>query len=63
MSLLDKIAIISCGILELSSAVVTKLLLLGDNTLSASSNTLILNLTTDSVISTQKFDGCILTHG
>ena len=62
MSLLDKIAIISCGILELSNAVVTKLLLLGDNTLSASSNTLILN-STDSVISTQKFDGCILTHG
>ena len=48
MTLLDKIKSINCGILDLSDAVVTKILLVGNNTLSASSNTLILNSTIDS---------------
>ena len=60
MTLLDKS--INCGILELSDAVLTKILLFGDNTLSASSNTLILNSKIDFVISTKRFDGSILTH-
>ena len=48
MTLLDKIKSINCGILELNDAVLTKILLFGDNTLSASSNTLILNSKIDS---------------
>ena len=51
-----------CGILEFSDAVVTKIILFGDNTLSASSNTVILNLTIDYTISTKRFDDSILTH-
>ena len=62
MTLLDKIKSINCGILELNDAVLTKILLFGDNTLSASSNTLILNSKIDFVISTKRFDGSILTH-
>ena len=42
MTLLNKIKSINCSILEFSNAVVTKILLFGDNTLSDSSNTLIL---------------------
>ena len=63
MTLLDKIKSINCGILEISDAVVTKILLFGDNTLSASFNTLILNSTIDYVIDAKRFDDCILTHG
>ena len=43
--LLNKIKSINCSILEFSDAVVTKTLLFGDNTLSDSCNTLVLNLT------------------
>ena len=43
MTLLNKIKSINCSILEFSDAVVTKILLFGDKSLSDSSNTLILN--------------------
>ena len=43
MTLSNKIKSINCSILEFSDAVVTKILLFGDNTVSDSSNTLILN--------------------
>ena len=43
MILLNKIKSINCSILEFSDAVVTKILLFGDNSLSDSSNTFILN--------------------
>ena len=62
MTLLDKIKSINCGILEMSDAVATKILLFGNNTLSASSNTLILNSTVDYVIPTKIFDDSILNH-
>ena len=61
MTLLNKIKSINCSILEFSDAVVTKSLVFGDNTLSDSSNTLILNSTIDYVISTKRFDDSILT--
>ena len=61
MTLPGKIRSINCGILELSDVVVTKILLFGDNTLSAFSNTLILNSIIDYVISTKRFDDSILT--
>ena len=63
MTILIKIKSINCSILELSDAVVTKIFLFGDNTLSDSSNTLILNSTIDYIISTKRFDGSILTPG
>ena len=63
MTLLNKIKSINCSILELSDAVVTKILLYGDYTLSDSSNTLILNSTTDYIISAKRFDDSILTPG
>ena len=50
MTLLKKIKSINCSILEFSDAVVTKILLFGDNTLIESSNTLILNSTIDYTI-------------
>ena len=51
------------GIIELSDGtIVANILLLGDNFLSASSNTLILNSRIDYLISTQRFDDSILTH-
>ena len=52
---------INCGILEFSDAVVAKILLFGDNTLSDSSNTLILSSTIAYIISTQRFNDSILT--
>ena len=55
MTLLDKIKRINCGILELSDAVVTKILLFRDNTLSAFSDTLILNSTINYVIYTRSY--------
>ena len=61
MILLNKIKSINCSILEFSDAVVTKILLFGDSTLSDSCNTLILNLTIDYIMSTKRFDGSILT--
>ena len=52
---------INCSILEFSDAAVAKVLLFGDNTLSYSSNTLILNSTIDYIISTKRYDNSILT--
>ena len=52
---------INCSILESSDAAVTKILPFDDNTLSNSSNTLILNKTIEYIISTQRFEGSILT--
>ena len=49
--------------LEMSDAVVIKILLFRDNTLSPSSNTLILNSTIDYVIDTKRLDDSIFTHG
>ena len=63
MSLLNKIKSTNCSILEFSDAVVTKTLLFGDNTVSDSCNTLILNPTIDYVISTKRFDDSNLTPG
>ena len=63
MTLLDKIKSINCGILELSDTVVTKILLFGNNTLSASSNTLILKSKIDYVKSAKWFDDSTLTYG
>ena len=62
MTLLDKIKSINCEMLEMSDAVVIKILLFGDNTLSPSSNTLILNSTIDYVIDTKRLDDSIFTH-
>ena len=62
MTLIDKTQSINCKILELSDAVVTKVLLFVGSTLSASSNSLILNSKTDYVISNKKFDDFILTR-
>ena len=62
MALLDTIKSINCDIFVFSDAVVTKILLFGDDTLSASSNALILNSEIDYIISTTRFDGSILTH-
>ena len=61
LTLLNKIKSVNCSILESSDAAVTKILLFGDNTLSNSSNTLILNSTIEYIISTQRFEGSILT--
>ena len=63
MNLLDKIKNINYGVLEFSDAVVTKIILFGDNTLSAFSNTIILNSTIDYVISNKTFDDSISTYG
>ena len=63
MTLLNKTKSINCSILEFSNAVITKILLFEDNTLSDSSNTLILNSTIDYIISTKRFDDSILTSG
>ena len=60
MNPLNKIKSINCCILGSSDAAVTKSLLFGDNTLSYSSNTLILNPTIEYIISTQIFEGSIL---
>ena len=61
LTLLNKIKSINCSILESSDAAVTKILLFIDNTLSNSSNTVILNSTIEYIISTQRFEGSILT--
>ena len=60
MNLLNKIKSIICRILEFRDAFVTKILLFGDNTLSDSCNTLILNSTIDYIISTKRLDDSIL---
>ena len=53
----EQIKSINCSILESSNTAVTKILLFGDNTLSSSSNTFILNSATEYIISTQRFEG------
>ena len=63
MTLLNKIKSINCSMLEFSDAVLTKTLLFGDNILSDSCNTLILNSTIDYIITTKRFDDPILTPG
>ena len=63
MTLLNKIKSINCSILGFGDAIVTKILLFGDNTLSDSSNILILNSTTDYIISTKRFDDSNLIPG
>ena len=60
---LNKIKSINCSILEFSDAVVTRILLFGDHTLSDSCNTLILNLTIDYIIFSKRIDDSILTPG
>ena len=60
LALLNKIKSINCNILESSDVTVTKILLFGYNSLSNSCNTLILNSTIKN-ISTQRFEGSILT--
>ena len=62
MTLLNKIKSINCGILELSDAVMTKILLFGANFCITSSNILILNSTIDYVIFTKRFVDSILTR-
>ena len=54
MTPLNKIKSVNCSILEFSDAVVTNILLFGDNPLSDSSKTLILNSTIDYIISTKR---------
>ena len=60
MTFLSKIKSINWIILEFSDAVVTKILLFGDNALGDSSNTLILNSKIDYILSTKRFDDSIL---
>ena len=59
LTLLNKIKSVNCSILESSDAAVRQILLFDDNTLSNSSNTLILNSTIEYIISTQRFEGSI----
>ena len=63
MTLLSKIKSINCSILEFRDPAVTEILLFGDNTLSDSCNTLILNSTIDYIIATKRFDDSNLTPG
>ena len=60
MALLNKIKKINCSILEFSDAVVIKILPFGDNTLSDSSITLVLNSAIDYILSAKRFDDSIL---
>ena len=62
MNLLDKTKTIDFSISELNE-VMTGILLFGGNSLSASSNTLILNSTFDYIKSTKRFDDSILITG
>ena len=61
LTLLNKIKSINCSILESKDVAVTKVLLFGYNSLSNSSNTLILKSAIKNIISTQRFQGSILT--
>ena len=63
MTLLNELKSINCSILEFNDAVVTKILIFRDNTLSGSCNTLISNSTIDYIISTKRFDDFISTPG
>ena len=62
ITLSDKIKTTDCSILELSD-VMTRIFLFGDTSLSASSNTVFLNLTVDYIISTKRFGDSILITG
>ena len=62
MTLLNKTKTIDFSILELNE-VMTRILLFGGNSLSASSNTRFLNSTVDYFISTKRFDDSILITG
>ena len=62
INLLDKTKTIDFSISELNE-VMTGILLFGGNSLSASSNTLILNSTSDYIKSTKRFDDSILITG
>ena len=63
ITFLNKIKNINYGILELSDTTMTKTLLFGDSLLSdlLTTNTLILNLTTDYILATKRFDDPIVT--
>ena len=61
LTLLNKIKSINPCIVESSDAAVTKILLFSYSTLSNSSNALILNSAGEYIISTQTFEGSILT--
>ena len=56
MNLLDKIKRMTCDILELSDAIMTKILFVGDDSLSASFNTLILKSMINNVNRFNRFD-------
>ena len=61
LTLLNKIKSVNRSILESGDAAVTNVLLFGDNTLTNCSNTFILNSTNEYILSTQRFEGSILT--
>ena len=63
MTFLNKIKIINRIILEFSDALVTGILLFGEETLSVSYNTLILNLAIDNTSHPERFHDSILTSG
>ena len=52
---------VNYGILELNETIIIKTLLIGDSSLSDSTNSLILNSSIEYVIATKKFDGQIAT--
>ena len=61
MTLLKKTKNVNYGILELNETIIIKTLLIGDSSLSDSTNGLILNSSIEYVIATKKFDGQIAT--
>lgn len=61
MTLLKKTKNVNYGILELNETIIIKTLLIGDSSLSDSTNSLILNSSIEYVIATKKFDGQIAT--
>ena len=63
ITLLNKIKSINCSTLKFSDALVTKILLIVDNTLSDPPNAFLLKSTIDYIISTKRFDDSFLTHG
>ena len=61
MTLLKKTKNVNYGILELNETIIIKTLLIGDSSLSDSTNSLILNSSIEYVIATKKFNGQIAT--
>ena len=61
MTLPKKTKNVNYGILELNETIIIKTLLIGDSSLSDSTNSLILNSSIEYVIATKKFDGQIAT--